>query len=527
MRGLRRLALSFILAACINGAAWAVLLTDAQMFYDPWQVPTANYPIIDLRTTWDGVNVGNNSVRWGMFSDVQNVQVLPLLKPYPGDDPAVYPPGYVFTQADYEYQPNAHYWVDLTAGVAEATFVRPGIFHVKLDRVTGPDPEFAVLLDSGLLDGSSSGASVKIDGPKADLVVVSSPSTPDSVLDNAAANAADDNGSNKVKRATNTQNCIDQIRTASQAAGKKIHVELVAHGNEGLFDMGSTRVGGSGMSIADFQKAIDDYVNELSIYACNFAAGTAGAAAVDTLAKSIGSAYGFTGYVSVHRSSWWGWLVGGSWDLEMGKSKYQVNYLNCPTAGAAKAAADGTRVSLTSPSVVTANLSTCAYVESPNRSSSIRLQSTEPVFAPGTACLVSGIMATTEGGERYISEADLEPVGPGEVRELMITTAHLGGGQFGLQQATTGGVGLNNVGLLVSTAGRVVEVDPTMDWFRLSDGSMFDQGVKVVVPMGVPVPPMMHPVRVTGVVSCEMVDMQIRPVLLVREPADIRLYPGM
>lgn len=527
MRGLCRLLVTFSLALYLCGTAWAVLLTDAQMFYDPWQVPAGNYPVIDLRTTWDGTQVGNNSVAWPQFPDVQNVQVLPLLKPHPGPEPAQYPQGYHFTQDDYEYQPNVHYWVDLTTGTARATFVRPGIFHVKLDRVVDPDPVFAVFVDSGLLDGAASGASVKIDGPKADLVVVSSPSTPNKVLDNAAANAADDNGSKKVKRAGNAQDCIDQITVAAQAAGRKIHVELVAHGNQGVFMMGDTMVGGPGMSMADFQKAIDRYVKELSVYACNFAAGTAGAAAVNTLAKSIGSAYGFTGYVSVHRSDWWGWLVGGSWDLELNRSLYRVTYLCCEEVAQAKAAPDGANVSLTTPAVVTANLGTCLYVESPNRTSGIRVESTEPICHTGMHCLVAGVMGTTENGERYIDATDIEFTGMMEpVPEVMMTVSHLGGGEFGLQKATGGGVGLSNVGMLVSTAGRVVEMDPTTQSCRISDGGIFGESVKVVLPMTIPPPPMMQMVRVTGVVSCETQDMRIQPVLLVREPTDIRIYPA-
>lgn len=521
MRRLCRVALVWAVVLCIGSAAWAVLLPDPELFYDPWEVPTAQYPIIELNTTWDGSQVGNNSVRWDEFNDVYRVQVLPLLKPFPGDEPAMYPPGYPFTQDDYEYQPNVHYWVDLTAGVAEATFMRPGIFHVKLSRMSGPEQVFAVFVDSGLLDGDSSGSSVKIDGPKADLVVVSKPSGGDSLLDKAAANAADDNGADKVKRAANAQECIDQIKAASQAAGKKIHVELVAHGNKGFFRMGSTAVGGADMSIEDFQKAIDDYCNELSIYACDFASGATGKAAVDILAKSIGNAIGYTGLISVHRSDWWGWLVGGSWDLEMGATSRRIIYGN--TLSAAKTAPNNSEVKVTTPVVATANLSTCFYVESPDRSCGIRVQSPIPAPPVGTTCEIEGVVNTTPHGERFIQATEVIYTGiPEPVREVMVTVSRLGGGQFGFQEATAGGAGLNNVGMLVSCAGIVHE--PNIEWFRLSDTGNFGLGVKVIMPPGMALPPPMHAVRVTGVVSCEREGPGIRPVILMRDPDDLRFY---
>lgn len=294
------------------------LLSDAQLFLDPWQVPESVYPSINLVPTWDGVNLGNNTFTWPE-NDVENVQVVPLLKPFSPTDPAGYPAGHVFTQDNFHWKPNEHYSVDLTSGVATATFHRAGVYHVRIDRPgTVNDQTYAVLFEAGMLNGAATGASVAIDGPRADLVVVSKPTATDRTLDNAAANAVDDNGEAKVRRVDSAGDLVSKIRTASQNAGRKLHVELVCHGAPGQLWIGDTPVGTGGMTIAELQAAIDKYVNNLSIYACSFAGGEAGQAALQTLADSIGRASGYTVPVSVHRSWWLGWLVGGDWDLLLG-----------------------------------------------------------------------------------------------------------------------------------------------------------------------------------------------------------------
>lgn len=311
------------LAGILGVSSWAPsasasLLSDAQLFLDPWQVPEAVYPSITLVPTWDGVNLDNNRFTWPQ-NDMENVQVVPLLEPFSPTDPAGYPAGHVFSQDDYRWKPNEHYTVDLTSGVATATFHRAGVYHVRVDRPgTVNDQTYAVLFEAGMLNGVATGASVAIDGPRADLVVVSDPTEDDSTLDNAADNAVDDNGEAKVRRVDSAGDLVSKIQTASQNAGRKLHVELVCHGAPGQLWIGDTEVGAGGMTIAELQAALDEYVDNLSIYACSFARGAAGQAALQTLADSIGRASGFTVPVSVHRSWWLGWLVGGDWDLLLG-----------------------------------------------------------------------------------------------------------------------------------------------------------------------------------------------------------------
>jgi hypothetical protein len=135
----------------------------------------------------------------------------------------------------------------------------------------------------------------------------------DAAEEKGAANATDDGQT--VTRAVNMAQAVAQMQAASQAAGRKIHVELVAHGAPGVLRIGNTVIGGpGGPTIAQFQAQIDPFVNNLSLYSCNFARGPAGMAALQTLADSIGRASGFDRPVSVHRA-----LFGFSrgWDLSL------------------------------------------------------------------------------------------------------------------------------------------------------------------------------------------------------------------
>jgi hypothetical protein len=63
-----------------------------------------------------------------------------------------------------------------------------------------------------------------------------------------------------------------------------------------------------------------------------------------------------------------------------------------------------------------------------------------------------------------------DPVPP---RPLGMSNKTLGGGEQGLQHRVDGGIGTNNVGLLVTTTGRVHVTDPNGFWMTIDDGSPF------------------------------------------------------
>ena len=108
-----------------------------------------------------------------------------------------------------------------------------------------------------------------------------------------------------------------------------------------------------------------------------------------------------------------------------------------------------------------------------------------------------------------------------------MTNRSVGGGDFldsitGFgQRGITGGFGLNNIGLLVTTWGEVSSVGA--DSFIIDDGSGVD--VRCVVPAGVTLPGVDNYVAVTGASSCEKVGDDLYRLLRVREQDDIVVLP--
>jgi hypothetical protein len=92
------------------------------------------------------------------------------------------------------------------------------------------------------------------------------------------------------------------------------------------------------------------------------------------------------------------------------------------------------------------------------------------------------------------------------------------------QQGITEAYGLNNIGLLVRTCGKVVQIEPVSDpalptWFKIDDGSGVN--VKCVVPSGVTINPGWNYVGVTGISSCEKDGDDLYRLVRVREQSDI------
>ena len=112
-----------------------------------------------------------------------------------------------------------------------------------------------------------------------------------------------------------------------------------------------------------------------------------------------------------------------------------------------------------------------------------------------------------------------------ELAPLGMTNKSLGGGDWRYdsdtgagQKGISGAVGLNNIGLLVTTWGRVI------DWgvpvFTVDDGSGVN--LKCVLPPEMGFDPLWEYVRVTGISSCDLADGELHRVLLVRGPDDLR-----
>lgn len=187
----------------------------------------------------------------------------------------------------------------------------------------------------------------------------------------------------------------------------------------------------------------------------------------------------------------------------------------------AKLLPDGRDVTLLG-QVVTAVFPGFCYVEEPDRSSGIEVRF-DPVPPRDCSVLVNGQMATV-GGERVLEASSVEvlnqtaPIGPLGMRSVAV-----GGGDFGYpplgQRSVAGGVGLNNIGLLVRVCGTVVS-SGSQD-FEVDDGSGCI--LRCVVPVGVTPPAAGSVVSATGVSSCEEVGPELHRLLRVRCQSDIDL----
>ena len=168
--------------------------------------------------------------------------------------------------------------------------------------------------------------------------------------------------------------------------------------------------------------------------------------------------------------------------------------------------------------IVTRNWTDYLYIEEDDRSSGIRVQKTAHGHAKGERVNVVGTLATNADGERYIAASTITQNGTGTLTPLGMNGKWLGGGDFAYDPGppisgqrgvtdvpgvpSTPAYGLNNIGLLVRTWGKVTELDTANPplWFRIDDGSSVQTTVAY--------PPFSYAVddyaSITGISSCEV-----------------------
>jgi hypothetical protein len=168
------------------------------------------------------------------------------------------------------------------------------------------------------------------------------------------------------------------------------------------------------------------------------------------------------------------------------------------------------------------------YVENDDRSTGICVQKAAHNLTTGMRVHVTGQMATNQNSERYIEASEVIQIGVGSVSPLGMSNMLIGGGDLsydaenGTGQAGVYGwrhikqtdgsykiewlksTGLNNIGLLVMTWGKVTAVG--VDYLYIDDGSALNDktengtGVRVVCdPTGHSIGDFM---LVTGISSC-------------------------
>ncbi|MEI6914181.1 MAG: right-handed parallel beta-helix repeat-containing protein [Armatimonadota bacterium] len=210
------------------------------------------------------------------------------------------------------------------------------------------------------------------------------------------------------------------------------------------------------------------------------------------------------------------------------------------TVSAAKLAANNGYVMISN-KMVTAAFNGFFYIEEFGRQSGIRVEWPGHTMVVGTQSTIEGTVRTNSDGERYIDVLWCGVLLGDALNPLTMNNRSVGGGNFAYnpgtgagQRGVVGGQGLNNIGLLVSTAGKVTYVDPGGQYFTFWDGSGWSGatpvdrdgrvGVRVFAPGMMPFGLKSGSyVEATGAVSCSQVSGQLYPQILARTSADVSL----
>ena len=288
--------------------------------------------------------------------------------------------------------------------------------------------------------------------------------------------------------------------------------------DDGAFTGATTKLNGSWVSIdpdseiVEYQYAVGTSAGGTDVVGWT-SAGTSVEATIDIPAPGMsqGPAY----YISVKAKS-----EAGDWS-DAGTSDGIQVAPPVQTIAEAKALADGEPVALRN-KVVTADVGGAYYIEETDWSSGILVMGAGA--PPGTLVTVGGVMGLNEHNERAITgaatvvEAASDPlIIPSALR---MSGKNLGGEDFNaFTFGATGGVGLNNVGLLCCMTGVLTSVGEGELW--LSDGSTA-QPVKVAAYLtdisGLQVGDL---VIVTGISTLEMDGGVLSPALRVTDPSGI------
>jgi hypothetical protein len=170
---------------------------------------------------------------------------------------------------------------------------------------------------------------------------------------------------------------------------------------------------------------------------------------------------------------------------------------------------DGVHVTMGSDKIISVGKPDKYFVQEPDRSAGIAVLGglgTDPL-TPGTIRKVAGLVSE-KNGERVIYGDGSRSQNMGTTtapKPLDVTGRSLGGGALGKVRGVEQGTGLNNLGLLVKTTGRVTYVAPDKSYFLLDDGSAIADdpaglGVKVHRQTVMTSPPALNSyIAVTGV----------------------------
>lgn len=132
---------------------------------------------------------------------------------------------------------------------------------------------------------------------------------------------------------------------------------------------------------------------------------------------------------------------------------------------------------------VSAAFPSAFYLQTSDRLLGIRVEASNHGMLAGDMAVVGGIIKTNPDGERYIEASIMQKDGVGSVRPIGMPNRPLGGGDGrydsstgGGQVGVFGGTGLNNIGLLVTTWGKITEIGD--GYYYIDDGAGLRDGTK-------------------------------------------------
>lgn len=249
---------------------------------------------------------------------------------------------------------------------------------------------------------------------------------------------------------------------------------------------------------------------------------TATASEIKSYLMSTARADSFTGAVPNSR---WGL---GKLDVQAAMSLTPM-YTDIPTA---RIQAGGTPVKLPS-QVVTAGLDQLSdrfYIESADRSAGIQVRTgtgSGIQAAEGAKVSVTGTVGLADG-ERAVLDPTVTPAGSGTLPgPVSMVNRSVGGRLLGdYVPGVSGGIGLNNVGLLVRVSGKVTYVGG--DHFYIDDGTGLTYtagrvGLKIFCG-SLTKPILNHSVVVTGISTLDWDGSIARPVVRPRKQSDLLYY---
>ena len=182
--------------------------------------------------------------------------------------------------------------------------------------------------------------------------------------------------------------------------------------------------------------------------------------------------------------------------------------------------------------VVTASFDGFFYVQG-EQPWGIRVEVPGHPPAAGRKVSILGTVNVGPDGEKSIAATVVMPTGVGSAEPLRMEIGELGGADWNYdsrqgtgQRGVVGGVGTNNIGLLVTITGVVTRSETVGEetWFNLVDAS--GAIVRVLLPKGMTLDPSWRRVEVTGISSCYKEGKHLYRLLRVRTAEDVKPMGG-